>query len=96
MFIPPDRLKYHFARSGAAQSAIRLRASHLLIDTVMAQRVFGDTANAYLVYYPERHVLMLASVEDELFKSLHKASQHLLKDRNRQGDKSIALHETLI
>ena len=29
-------------------------------------------------------------------KKLHKAKQHMLKDRNLKGDKSIALHELLI
>ncbi|MEL6717421.1 MAG: hypothetical protein AAFP82_01760, partial [Bacteroidota bacterium] len=40
--------------------------------------------------------LMIAPKSDELFKQLHKAKQHMLKDRNAQGDKTVALHELLI
>ncbi|MCB0628676.1 MAG: hypothetical protein KDD15_03060 [Lewinella sp.] len=96
MFIPPNKLAKDLKRQTTAGSSIRLQSSHLLIDREMAQSVFGDEANVHIVYYPDRHSLLLAPVSDETFKNLHKTGRHMLKDRNLQGDKSVALHEILI
>ena len=96
MFIPPTHLKNQLPTAPKAGSPVRLRSSHLLIDYEVAQKVFGDTQNIYAVFYKEHQTLMLASVADESFKQLHKAAQHMLKDRNLHGDKSIAFHEMLI
>ncbi|MCB0578898.1 MAG: hypothetical protein KDD10_06265 [Phaeodactylibacter sp.] len=96
MFIPPGNLKQNIETDSAAGSKVQLKGSHLLIDSEVASEVFGEEQNAYVVYYPERRTLMLAPVSDELFKSLHKASQQMLKSRNLRGDKSIALHGILI
>jgi len=96
MFIPPNRLKDNYNKTQSVESKISLKSSHLLIDHEIANEVFGSDQNALVVYYPTRRSLMVAAKSDELFKSLHKANQHMLKDRNLKGDKSIALHEMLI
>lgn len=96
MFIPPNRLKNNYDSAAEVGSKISLKSSHLLIDHEIANEVFGSDLNAMVVYYSNRRSLMVAAKSDELFKSLHKANQHMLKDRNLKGDKSIALHEMLI
>lgn len=96
MFIPPNRLKDSFDPTPDVGSKIRLKSSHLLIDHEIASEVFGKDLNAHVVYYADRRTLMVAPKSDELFKKLHKANQHMLKDRNIKGDKTIALHEMLI
>ena len=96
MFIPPNRLKNNFESNSKVGSKVRLKSSHLLIDHEVAATIFGQDLNAHLVYYPDRRTLMVAPKSDELFKQLHKANQHMLKDRNLKGDKTIALHEMLI
>lgn len=96
MFIPPNRLKDSFEARQAVNSYVRLKSSHLLIDQEIASVAFGEENNVYVIYYPDRNSLMIAPVSDKLFKSLHKAGQQMLKDRNLKGDKSIALHEILI
>lgn len=97
MFIPPPNFKPKEAE-GEVQSGslLRLKSSHLQIDHALVGQVFGEDHNVYAVYYPNQKSLLLAPVTDELFKQLHKASQHILKSRNLNGDKSIALHEMLI
>lgn len=77
-------------------SPVRLKSSHILIDQNIVAQIFGNDQNAYAVYYPKKKSLLLAAISDELFNKLHKASQHMLKDRNLNGDKSIAFHELLI
>lgn len=96
MFIPPNRLKNEFDPSSKKGSNVRLKASHLLIDHEIAAEIFGNDLNVHMVYYADRHTLMIAAKSDSLFKQLHKAKQHMLKDRNLKGDKTIALHEILI
>ncbi|PHN03819.1 hypothetical protein [Flavilitoribacter nigricans] len=96
MFIPPKKYIDELQAQPQAASQVRLRAAHLLIDRETAAVVFGEAGNAYLVYYPDRHTLLLAAGDDEMFKDLHKAKKHLLKSRSAAGDRSVALHEILI
>ena len=96
MFIPPKQHIENKKQTDTPVYPVRLQSSHLLIDRETASQVFGDDQNAYAVYYPHKKTLMLAPVSDVLFKKLHKASQHMLKNRNLNGDKSIAFHELLI
>ncbi|MEM8525458.1 MAG: hypothetical protein AAGG68_12530 [Bacteroidota bacterium] len=96
MFIPPRQLQDDLRASTKEASKVSLKSSHLLIDRTVATEIFGDDLNVHLVYYPDRRALMLAPKSDKLFKQLHKAKQHMLKDRNAQGDKTVALHELLI
>ncbi len=96
MFIPPNKLKGNYDSTQKIGSKIQLKSSHLLIDNEIASEIFGNDLNAHVVYYPTRRSLMVAAKSDDLFKKLHKAKQHMLKDRNLKGDKTIALHELLI
>ena len=96
MFIPPKKYIPEKKQPDISMGPIRLKSSHLLIDREIAEQIFGKDQNAYAVYYPNERSLLLASVNDDLFNKLHKASQHMLKDRNLKGDKSIAFHELLI
>ncbi len=76
--------------------SITLKSSHLYIPGEIATKVFGDDPQAYLAYQAERGTLLVAPVSQQWFYKMHKPSQHLLKTRNLQGDKTIALHEILI
>lgn len=96
MFIPPKKLISNIEKPSSIDVKVQLKASHLLIDREIVDQIFGSDQNVYVVYYASRRTLMIAPVSDDLFKQLHKASQHMLKDKNAKGDKTIALHELLI
>ena len=96
MFIPPNKIKPPFEEGPQSEAKISLKASHLVIAKEVAEAIFKGSSNAFVVYYPNRNTLMLAPVSDLVFKQLHKAGQHMLKDRNLKGDKTLALHEILI
>lgn len=97
MFIPPNQLGKKVNQPAAtAKHGIALKSSHIWIAQAIAERLFGQSPNINLVFYPERKTLMLAPKDDELFASLHKAKQYMLKNRSLQGDKTIAIHEILI
>ncbi|MEN0003562.1 MAG: hypothetical protein AAF798_05440 [Bacteroidota bacterium] len=96
MFIPPSKKVATIASTVEAAIPVQLRSDHLLLSKELAREVFGEELNVYLVHYPDRKVLMLARISDKVFKSLHKTSQHMLKNRNLAGDKTIAIHDILI
>lgn len=96
MFIPPNNIKAQLVKKEESGGPIRLKSSHLLFSQEIVDQVFGEQTSAYMIYYPDRRTLMVAPASDELFKQLHKVTQHIIKDRNMKGDKAIALHEILI
>ena len=77
-------------------SEVKLRNRHLWMAASLADSALGDTAQVYVVYYPQKASLLLAPMDDEHFPTLHKAHLQLFKTRNLQGDKSISLEEILI
>ncbi len=77
-------------------TTLELKSSHIIIPQQLNQEIFGEESHAFLRYYPERKSLLLAPVSQNWFKKMHEAAQFMLKDKNLQGDKSIAIHEILI
>ncbi|MEM9671092.1 MAG: hypothetical protein ACFB15_06285 [Cyclobacteriaceae bacterium] len=68
----------------------------MYISNEVVSQVFGDEPHVYLAYQPERTTLLAAPASSQWFSKMHEPSQHMLKTRNLQGDKTIALHEILI
>ena len=77
-------------------SQVRLKTNHLYIESALAKDAFGDAPQVYIVYYPNKHSLLLAPMHDEFFPKLHKANLQMLKTRNLQGDKTIYMREMMI
>lgn len=75
---------------------VKLSSAHIIIGSTLAETLFGNAQRVNWVYYPQRKTLMVAGAEDELFKQLHKTSGSMLKLRNEQGDRGIAIRELLI
>lgn len=77
-------------------SDVKLRNRHLWVAAPLAAAVFGESSQAYMVYYPQQKALLMAPMDDALFPTVHKAGLQMLKTRNLQGDKSVSLEEVLI
>jgi hypothetical protein len=78
-------------------SGLKLLASHLLISADLIEKHFAGATHTYVMYYPERHDLLIAPVTNGAFYKVHpNARQQMLKNRNARGDKSISLQEILI
>lgn len=72
-------------------------ATHLLISHDLAEKYFSGASHAYVIYFPERQDLLVASVTNAAFHKVHpSAQQQMLKNRNARGDKAISLQEFLI
>lgn len=78
------------------ENQIGLRKQHLWIEATIAAAIFGNDRQAYIIYYPEKDILLLAPMTDTAFKQLHKCAMVMLKDKNLKGDKAISLQEILI
>lgn len=75
---------------------IQLASGHLILNAAIAKEFFGEASHVNLVYYAQRKIMLLAPVDDDLFKSLHKTSMVMLKLKNSRGDKSVTIQEILI
>ena len=76
--------------------SIKLQTQHLWISAEVAESTFGDSAQVYVVYYPQMKALLLAPMDDTIFPTQHKAGLQMLKKRNLQGDRTISLQEIII
>lgn len=75
---------------------ILLSKGHLIIDAGIAQSFFANASHVNIVYYAQRKTLLMASVHDELFKTLHKTAMVMLKLKNAKGDGSVTIQELII
>jgi hypothetical protein len=76
--------------------SISLVNRHLIIPAAIAKDFVGEASHVNIVFYASRKTLMLAPTSDELFKTMHKTSMQMVKNKNLAGDKSISLEELLI
>lgn len=79
-----------------ASSGVYLAAGHICIKKAVAEQVFGNETVVLTVFYAKDNTFMAAPASEPLFKTIHKASQQMLKLKNAAGDKSIAVQEVLL
>lgn len=77
-------------------SKVQLKNRHLVISHELVDLLFPNASHVYMVYYATDKKLLLAPSTDAVFKSLHKTSMQMLKDKNLKGDKSLSLEELII
>jgi len=96
MFIPPGGVRLPKRKTDVTEDRpVYLRSEHLILHPTLVKRIFGEEDSVAVVYYPERRTLMIAPISNELFLSLHKAQQYLLKQTARNREYAIALHTIL-
>ena len=77
-------------------SNLLLKSQHLIFLQPVAEKWFKDETHLFIKYNQEGHLLLVTPATNFEFKIAHKAGQHLLKNKNLNGDKSVAIHEILI
>jgi hypothetical protein len=95
MIIPPRDIAEQWKKPRPSKGVF-LESSHLCLSSDVMEQIGKETQNVFLAYYPEKKYILISSVENSFFTKLHEASQHLLKEKNLNGAKSLALHELLI
>jgi hypothetical protein len=84
------------ARSFKADNEVYLEAAHICIKKDTAEKVFGSETVVLSVFYAKDNTFMVAPAGEELFKTIHKGSQQMLKSKNAAGDKSISIQELIL
>ena len=84
------------AKSFATQSDIYLETAHIIIKKDVAEKIFGEETVVLSVYYPADNIFMVSPATEDLFKTIHKGNQQMLKSKNLNGDKSISIMELLL
>ncbi len=80
----------------AADSDVYLETAHICIKRNTAEKVFGAERVVLSVFYPKDNTFMVAPASEELFRTIHKASQQMLKVKNAAGDQAISIQELLL
>jgi hypothetical protein len=83
-------------KSFMADSEVYMEAEHICIKKNIAEKVFGTETVVLSVFYAKDNTFMVAPASEELFRTIHKASQQMLKSKNIAGDKSISIQELLL
>jgi soluble P-type ATPase len=84
------------AKSFYATSDVYLEASHICIKKNVAEKIFGTETVVLSVFYEKDNTFMVAPAGEELFKTIHKANQQMLKMKNASGDRSISIQELFL
>jgi len=77
-------------------SDVSLKSAHIYLPKEIADRIFGDITFAYVTYVKEQQNLLLTPVSSVWFTKVYEPKQLMLKARNLDGDKTVAIHELLI
>ena len=97
MFLPPSEYTNHTKKlSVSSDKPICLRSQHLIVHSDIVRSVFKDDKTVFMIYYPNKKVLMLAPYFNELFRNLHKAKQYMLKEIAQNKENAIPLHIILL
>ena len=83
-------------KSFISDSDVYMEATHLCIKKNIAEKIFGLETVVLSVFYAKDNTFMVSPSSEELFKTIHKASQQMLKSKNGAGDKSISIQEILL
>ncbi len=98
-FVPPEHTDKHGKTIKAIQTTeqrpVCLRNQHLILHRKLIQKIFRDDTVICMVYYPEKNQLMLAPYFNEIFRSIHKIKQYMLKE-TVAGEGAIPLHGILV
>ena len=84
------------AKSFSATSEVYAESEHICIKKGIAEKIFGAETVVLSVFYAKDNSFMVAPASEELFRTIHKASQQMLKSKNLAGDKSISIQELLL
>lgn len=75
---------------------VQLRASHLVVEASLAEKVFEQASSAYVSYKADRHLLLLCPSSNDWFPKLHEAREYILKHKDLKGTRSIAIRDMLL
>ena len=83
-------------KSFIPDSEVYLESGHICIKKNVAEKIFGMHGAILSVYYEADKTFLAAPLNEEAFKTIHKARQQMLKEKNAAGDKAISIQDVLL
>ncbi len=97
MFLPPPEFrKKSVVYPTTKEQPVILRSSHLVLHRDIVKSLFRDDKTIYMVYYTKKRTLMVAPYFNELFRTIHKAKQYMMKEVAKNTENAIPLHGILL
>lgn len=84
------------AKPFESNSDVYVESGHICIKKNIAEKIFGQETVVFSVFYAKDNTFMVSPASEELFKTIHKANQQMLKMKNANGDKSISIQELIL
>jgi len=75
---------------------IQLKSSHLIIPAEIANQVFVNCSSVYVAYKEDLNAILVSPKSNDWFPKLHSSLEFIVKSKDLQGTKSIAIREILI
>ena len=75
---------------------VDLRSGHIIISANLAKKLFNGITFAFATYEKQSEQLLVTPVSSIWFAKVHGGAQFMLKERNLNGDKSLAVREIFI
>lgn len=94
--IIPRRSHVGTQKGDVPKKGVYLASSHLCFGPDVLSLLGRENQNVFMAAYPEKGFLLVAPITHGFFPKLHPTTQHILKIKDQQGGRSIALHEFLI
>ena len=93
MFLPPSEYTHQVKKfTVSPEQPVCIRSQHLIMHSTIIQSIFKKDKTVYMVYYPNKKVLMIAPYFNEIFRTMHKAKQYMLKEISQNTENAIPLH----
>jgi hypothetical protein len=75
---------------------VRLKSSHIYLKGSLVETIFDHINYAYVTYVKDQGNILITPITSTWFVKMYKPKQFLLKTRNLEGDKTLAVRELLI
>lgn len=75
---------------------VELRSSHLILPPIIGNRLLNGYSSVYVAFKKDLNALLISPTTNSWFPKLHESLEFILKSKDLQGTKSIAIREILI
>jgi len=75
---------------------VQLKSSHLIIPAEIANQVLVNSSSVYVAYKEDLNAILVSPKSNDWFPKLHSSLEFIVKSKDLQGTKSIAIREILI
>lgn len=75
---------------------VTLKSSHIYLESKVIKEFFEGANVAFAVYIKEQKSILITPITSSWFKKMYNPAQYILKARNINGDKTLAIGNIII